>query len=300
MPRPLATLLLLITTMLWGLAFVAQKSGMSGTGPLTFAAVRYALASLIVLPLVVREYRRRAAPISRRDRGLVGVLGLAFFLGVYLQQAGLVTTTVTNAGFLTSLYVLFVPLIALLVARQGPHPVVWIAMPLAILGVFLLNGGHLDGFNSGDLLMLGGAVCWAVQVLLVGQLARSTGLPVTVSGLCFAVTALLSGLGSLVYEAPQLAAIAANWVEIGYTGIFATAIAFTLQAIGQQYVPPANAAIVLSAESLFAGLGGAVLLGERLPALGYLGAALIFAAIVLVEAAPALLGRRRVPAADPS
>jgi drug/metabolite transporter (DMT)-like permease len=296
MPRLLATLMLLITTMLWGFAFVAQKSAMSAMGPLTFSAVRYTLGALIVLPLAVWEYRRRGVAPSPRHWAMIALLSLAFFLGVYLQQAGLVTTTVTNGGFLTSLYVLFVPLIALVAVRHMPHPVVWVCMPMAIIGVFLLNGGHLERFSIGDLMLIGGAVAWAVQVLMVGYVSRVTGLPVTVSVICFAATAALSAVGGVAVETPDLgAAISQGWAEILYAGILSTAVAFTMQAVAQQYVPAANAAIILSAESLFAALGGALLLGERLPAIGYFGAALIFLAIVLVETVPLLLARRSGP-----
>src|SRR5579863_3795197 len=131
MPRPLAMLMLIVTTILWGFAFVAQKSAMGTLGPFTFSAVRYALGALVVLPLVVWEVRQRKTPITRRDGWLILLLCLSFFGGVYLQQAGLITTTVTNGGFLTSLYVLFVPLLALIVVRQMPHPIVWFCMPLA-------------------------------------------------------------------------------------------------------------------------------------------------------------------------
>ena len=292
MPRLVATLLLLLTTLLWGFAFVAQKSAAHVMGPLTFAGVRYLLGTALMVPLAIPEWRRRTRPLSRGETVRLAVLALAFFGGVYFQQAGLGTTTVTNGGFLTALYVLFVPLIALGWARRLPHPIVWIAMPLALIGVFLLNGGHLDRFNAGDLMVVVGAVCWAVQVLLLGELAAATGLPVAISVLCFAVTAVLSIAGSFVFETPAIAQIGDAWVELLYAGVLSTAVAFTLQAIAQQYVPAANAAIVLSAESLFAALGGALILGERLPAIGYLGAVLIFAAIVMVEAVP-LIGRRR-------
>lgn len=164
MSRFVATILLLITALLWGFAFVAQKSATHLMGPFTFSAVRYALGAVVMLPLVVWEVRRRPpGGISRRDRLLTAILGVSFFLGVYLQQAGLMTTTVTNGGFLTGLYVLLVPLIALAVARQLPHPIVWLCMPIAVVGVFLLNGGHLDGFNAGDILVIFGSVFWAIQ-----------------------------------------------------------------------------------------------------------------------------------------
>ncbi len=295
MPRPLAVALLVITTMLWGFAFVAQKSAMDAMGPLTFSAVRYLLGSLAILPLVFWELRRTGARLERKDWGIVAVIAISFFLGVTLQQIGLTVTTVTNGGFLTSLYVLFVPLLALVVFFQKPHPIVWVGVPMALVGVYLLNGGRLDGFNIGDLLVVGSAIAWAVQVYLIGTVSKRTGLPVTISVICFVTTAVLSGVAAPIFETPHLEAIGDGWIEIAYAGILSTAVAFTLQAVAQQYVPPANAAIILSAEGLFAALGGAVVLGERLPLVGYLGAALIFFAIVMVELVPALRQKQDAP-----
>lgn len=295
MPRLLAVSLLIVTTMLWGFAFVAQKSAMDAMGPLTFSAVRYALGSLCILPLVFWELRRSGARLERKDWPVVGVIAISFFLGVTLQQIGLTLTTVTNGGFLTSLYVLFVPLLALVVFFQKPHPIVWVGVPMALIGVYLLNGGRIDSFNLGDLLVVGSAVAWAVQVYLIGTVSKRTGLPVTISVICFVVTAALSGVGSGIFETPHLEAIGEGWIEILYAGILSTAVAFTLQAVAQQYVPPANAAIILSAEGLFAALGGAVILGERLPMIGYVGSALIFFAIVMVELVPALQQKREAP-----
>jgi len=296
MPRPLAVLLLLITTFLWGMAFVAQKSAMDLMGPLTFAAARFVLGGLAILPLALWEYSRRAHDISRRDWGLVLLLAVAFFMGSWLQQWGLTMTTVTNGGFLTSLYVMFVPLIGLIVLRHWPHPIVWICMPMALIGVYYLNGGGLDTFNAGDALVVSSAFFWAVQVLMLGFVANRTGLPIFVSAMCFIFSGLVSTGGALAFEAPTWSGLAGGWVQILYAGLLSTAVAFTLQAVGQRHVPAANAAIILSAESLFAALGGFLILGERLPGLGYAGAAMIFAAIVLVESVPAL--RRREPLAQ--
>lgn len=295
MPRLLAVSLLIITTMLWGFAFVAQKSAMDAMGPLTFSAVRYVLGSLAILPLIVWELRRTGRRLGRADWPAVALIAVSFFLGVALQQIGLTMTTVTNSGFLTSLYVLFVPLLALVVFFHKPHPIVWVGVPMALVGVYLLNGGRLESFNLGDLLVVGSAVAWAVQVYLIGTVSRRTGLPVTISLICFAVTAVLSGIGSAAFETPHFAAIGEGWIEILYAGILSTAVAFTLQAVAQQFVPPANAAIILSAEGLFAAFGGALVLGERLPVIGYVGAALIFLAIVMVEAVPALRQKKAAP-----
>ena len=190
---------------------------------------------------------------------------------------------------------LFVPLIAYLAMRAKPHPVIYLGAPLALIGIFYLNGGQLSDFNIGDGLMVIGALFWGVQVFLIGLLGRETGLPVIISAISFIAVGILSSGIALGLETPDLGSIGDGWVEIAYAGIMSTAVAYTLQAIAQQYVPAPNAAIVLSAESLFAALGGALLLGERLSPIGYAGAALIFVAIVLVEAIPAIRQRRIAP-----
>lgn len=300
MPRPVAVLTLLLCTTLWGFAFVAQKSAMDSMGPLSFASVRYLLGGLVVLPLALWEYRRKAVTgfrLTRRQWHFIGALSIVFLGGSWLQQAGLATTTVTNGGFLTSLYVLFVPLIAFLVVRVRPHPVIYLGVPLALVGIYYLNGGGLDQFNSGDVLIIMSAVFWALHVLMLSHIARETGLPIFVSGVSFLIAGTLALGFAFGLETPSLEGISAGWVEILYAGVLSTAVAFTLQAVGQQYVPPANAAIILSAESLFAALGGAVVLGERLPLIGYAGATLIFFAILLVELVPALQQRRQAAAA---
>ncbi|WP_082461325.1 DMT family transporter [Devosia sp. Leaf64] len=295
MSRPLAALLLLLCTMFWGFAFVAQKSAMGTMGPLSFAGVRYILGGLLVLPLALGEWKRRKVTLTRNNWLLIGVLCFAFFMGSCLQQAGLASTTATNAGFLTGLYVFFVPLIGLVFLRVRPHPIVYVGVPMALVGIYFLNGGGISAFNQGDWLIVLSAVFWAMHVLSLGHIAKETGLPIFVSAISFLVAGVVALAIAVPTEAPTLAQISGVWVQLAYAAVLSTAVGFTLQAVGQQYVPPANAAIILSAESLFAALGGAVVLGDRLPAVGYAGAALLFAAIVLVEAVPALLARRQLP-----
>lgn len=295
MPRPVAVLLLLICTALWGLAFVFQKAAMEHMQPLIFAGVRYLLGACLVLPLAIWEYRRKAATgfmLSRRQWAQIAVLSLAFFLGVWLQQVALLTTSVTNGGFITALYVIFTPLVTFVLLRSRPHPIIYVGAPLALVGIYLLTGADFGSLTPGDLQLLLCAVCWGVQVALLGELVRQTAMPIFISTLNFWATAILALGGAFVLETPSLSGIAAGWMPIVYSGVCSTAIAFTLQAIGQRYVPPANAAIVLSSESLFAALFGAWLLHERLPPLGYLGAAIIFVAIMTVELVPAWRRRR--------
>jgi len=288
MRRQTATVLLIIATFFWGMAFIAQKSAMDAMGPLTFIAARYILGGLLILPLAIYEYRRAKVQISKKQWFAIGFLCLNFFLGSWLQQWGLATTSVTNGGFLTGLYVFFVPLILLLVFHLKPHPIVWFCAPVAILGLYFLSGASIDPFGRGDLLVVASAIFWAMQVLLLGFLAAKTGLPIFISGISFLAAGIIAMGGALASETVTLAIISAGWIQIAYTAVFSTAIGFTLQAMGQRYVPPANAAIILSAESLFAALGAALVLGERLNSTGYLGAALLFIAILMVEIVPAL------------
>lgn len=295
--RTSATLILIFATMLWGFAFIAQKNAMAYMEPLSFIGVRYVLGGLVVLPLAIREYRLSDITLTARQWWLIIFLSLNFLAGSYLQQAGLLVTTVTNGGFLTGFYVFFVPLILLFIFRVKPHFIVWICAPLALVGLFLLNGATLDRINSGDMLIIFSAVFWALHVLLVSYVSRETKLPIFISSVSFLIAGALASGGALAFETPTITAISAGWIEIVYAGIFSTAIAFTLQAVGQVHVPPANAAIILSGEALFAALGGAVLLGERLNMMGYFGAAVIFSAIVLVETIPALQRRNKPPQA---
>jgi drug/metabolite transporter (DMT)-like permease len=296
MSRPAAVLLLLVSTAIWGFAFVAQKSAMDHMGPMTFGGTRFLLGGLALLPFAWAEHRRKPgafAAITRRQWWLIALLCPSFFLAAALQQYGLIYTSVTNSGFLTSLYVLFTPLIAWLAVRHRPHPAIYLGAPLALIGIFYLNGGTLTAFNAGDGLMVASAVFWGVQVFLIGLLGRETGLPVILSALSFIVVGLMSLVVAFGFEAPDFSTVADGWIEIAYAGLMSTAVAYTLQAVAQQYVPAANAAVVLSSESLFAALGGALLLGERLTPIGYAGAALIFIAILVVEAVPSLIAARR-------
>tara|TARA_R100000365_G_scaffold1676_1_gene5668 strand:+ start:2397 stop:3290 length:894 start_codon:yes stop_codon:yes gene_type:complete len=297
MSRSLALFCLLLATAIWGFAFIAQKSAMEAMGPLTFTGARFLLGGLLILPLALREDARQPQRLTGRQWALIVFMSLNFFGGAILQQYGLLFTTVTNSGFLTGLYVLFVPVILLFVFRQPPHKVIWLGVPVALIGLFLLNGARLDRLNTGDGLVIGSAVFWALHVLLLGYLARETARPIFISSMSFVIAGLLGSVGALAFEAPTLSALSAGWIEILYAGALSTAVGFTLQAVGQQHVPPANAAIILSAESLFAALGGAIILGERLEIIGYFGVAMIFAAVLLVELLPNL---RRRSATEPA
>lgn len=295
MPRHLANLLLLLAGAIWGMGFVAQSTAMDSIGPFVFIGLRFLVAAILLAPFALRESRRAAHPVAPAHLAGFALIGLTLFVAMALQQVGLTITTVTNSGFLTGLYVVFVPFITLFVLGQRLHPVIWPAVLMTFVGIWMLAGGSLSALNVGDLLTIGCAVLWAVQVILVGRYVGPSGRPLTLSFIQFALASVL-GLGvGLATEPFELTQITAALPEILFAGLFATGLAFTFQVIGQRYTTAPQAAIFLSTESLFAALFGAVVLGERVPALGYVGGLLIFLAILLAELGPLVRATRHAP-----
>jgi drug/metabolite transporter (DMT)-like permease len=283
-----ANLLLLLASAIWGLAFVAQRVGMRHVEPFLFNGVRFALAAVALTPLLVfglpgRSRRRRSVPRRRILRG--GLLaGCALFAGSTLQQYGVVFTTAGKAGFITSLYVVFVPVLGLVVGqRTGRH--VWGGVAACAAGLYLLSARGLVGIGLGDGLVLIGAVFWALHVLVIGHLARELpALPLAVAQ--FAVVAVLSLAGAAVFETFAAAALGAAAVPILYAGLMSVAVAYTLQVLGQTRAKPAHAAIILSLESVFAALGGWAILGESLDPRGIFGCGLMLAGVLLAQLGP--------------
>lgn len=293
MSRTRANLLLLIAGALWGMGFVAQSTAMDKLGPLLFVGLRFAVATLAMLPFALREHRAGPLLAARDWRRFAGI-GVLLFAGMVSQQTGLLTTSVTNSGFLTGTYVVMVPLFTVLIYRQWPHPAVWPGAALTLAGIWLLSGGTLSALTAGDWLTLLCALFWALQVLFIARFAADTGRPVTLAVTQFAVCGILALAGALVLEPFDTAAIAAAMPEILYAGIVSGGIAFTLQVVGQRYTTASQAAIFLSTEAVFAALFAAIFLGDRLPPSGLFGCALIFAAILVVELLPQIAARRRV------
>ncbi|WP_319496780.1 DMT family transporter [uncultured Cohaesibacter sp.] len=292
MPRMTANLLLLFAAIVWGAAFVAQSTAMDSIGPMNFTGVRFILATLAVAPFAYFERRRVSNPIPMPViiKGIL--IGAIFFAGIGFQQMGFATTSVTNAGFLTAMYVPLTPVIGVLVFRSWPSPMIWPLVALSIMGAYLL-AGNLEAMKQGDILMMFSALCWTFQIILVGRMVSKYGNPLAFALLQFATAGVLGLLFGLPFESLDVASLQGAWFEIIYTGVFSGALAFGLQAIGQRYTPPADAAIILSGESLFAAIFGAILLGERLTPSQYFGCFLIFSCILLVELLPQIQKRLR-------
>lgn len=297
MNRIQANLLLLLSGAIWGAGFVAQSTAMDEVDPLWFTAMKFALAALVVAPLALLETRKASTLLPKGSIRNFAIIGVVLFLGAITQQVGLLTTTVTNSGFLTGLYVVFVPLLTVVFLRRRPHWIIWPAAAMALCGIFLLSGGSLAGLNNGDLLTILCAVFWAIQMMLVGIFAGSTGRPMLLSLVQFAVCSVISAALALFLEPLSLAAINNALPEILYAGVLSSGVAFTCQVVGQRYTTAPQAAIFLSSEALFAALFGMVLLGETITPIGYVGCAIIFAAMLLVELVPELTKSKATRAA---
>ncbi|MDE1994492.1 MAG: DMT family transporter [Rhizobiaceae bacterium] len=296
MTRIQANLLLLLAAAIWGGGFVAQSTAMKAIGPFWFIGLRFAVATIVVLPFVWMENRKAAKPVTRRNLASFFLIGVALFGGAATQQIGLLTTTVTNSSFITGLYVVFVPLIAVVFLRRPPHWIIWPAALIALSGIYLLSGGSFERLTVGDFLTVVCALFWAAQITLAGTAVSETGRPLAISAMQFAVTAVAALIVAALIEPISIADIRGAIWEILYVGIFSSGLAFALQVIGQRYTTAPQAAIFLSSEALFGASLGALLLGETMGPLGYAGCALMFTAMLLVELVPELARRRRVMA----
>ncbi len=284
-----ADLLMLLTAMIWGSVFVAQRLGMDAIGPFLYTGLRFALAVVVLLPIIhwLEKRNRQTAPVAKLNRQLLrgGVLmGLALALGINLQQVGLLFTTVTNSGFITGLYVIVVPLLGLFIGHKTSLGI-WLGACLAVVGMFLLSVGEGFVVASGDWLQLAGAFVWGIHVLLVGFFASRHD-PLRLAVVQFATCAAISLILALVLEEISLQAIFAAGPALLYGGILGVAVGFTLQVVAQKDAIASHAAIIFSLEAVFAAVAGAWMLGESLDLKGYFGCALMFAGMLLAQLWP--------------
>jgi drug/metabolite transporter (DMT)-like permease len=286
MNRWQANALLLLVALIWGSAFVAQNHAMTHLGPMAFTGIRFLAGALVVLPLALREQRtlrQRGHPLGGINTLQIAGLGALLWLGAVLQQVGIQTTSVTNAALLTALYVPAVPLLGWLLTRHRPPSLVWVAGLGCVLGTYLLSGAGPLGLNQGDVWVLASVLPWALHVLLVGEWAHRMEAPFTVACGQFALCAAVSLAWAAVAEPFSLHSLRGAASAIAYTGIISVGIGFTAQVVAQRYAKPADSAILLSSEVLFAGFFGYVLMGDRLHATGGWGAALILASLLLAQ-----------------
>jgi drug/metabolite transporter (DMT)-like permease len=278
-----ADLTLLLVAFIWGTAFVAQRVAGEMGSVYFFNGVRYLLAALVVLLFAwnARRVPGTSLPLQAGQYKWMLIAGLFLFIGSALQQAGLVYTTAGNAGFITSLYVVLVPIFLFLFWGEKFHWIAILAVLMAVAGAYLLSTGGQFAIKKGDALTLAGALFWSFHVIILGKYASKF------EALSFSVGQLaVCGIISLVIcilREPAMEFNTAYFFAIAYTAIFSIGLCYTLQIWGQKYTPPADAALLLSLESVFAVLAGWLLLDEQLTGIQILGCVLIFLAVLLSQ-----------------
>jgi len=279
-----SSLMLIVAALIWGTAFVAQRKGMEYAGPLAFNGVRTLIGSLVLLPVALIFRPAKAANL--RKTLLAGLLcGLCLFMATNLQQIGLTSTEAGKAGFITTFYIILVPVLGLFL-RKKTGAVTWLAVLIALCGLYFLcmKSGEVR-IAPGDLLVLGCAFFFAVQILVIDRFVQEVD-GVLLCCIQFAVDGLLSLIAALILEKPDFGMLFKGWVPLLYTGVLSCGVAYTLQILGQKNLHPTVASLLMSLESAFAVLGGWLILHERLTRRELLGCALMLAAVLLVHLAP--------------
>lgn len=271
-------------TVIWGSAFIAQSVGMDKIGPFTFQAVRCFLAVVFLFPASALFSKGKPFWKSWADPALwrSGVIcGLALFAASSLQQTGLVYTDAGKAGFLTAMYIVFVPFLGLFLGQRPGRNALLSLIP-AIVGLYLLSCTSVSGINKGDVLLLLCAVAFSVQILLIDR--HCAGLDgLKLNCIQALVAAVLSVPWALLTETVDASRIASCWLPLGYAGVLSMGVAYTLQIVGQKRVAPSAAALLMSLESVFAALFGWLLLHETMTGAELLGCVLVFAAVVISQ-----------------
>lgn len=287
------SLLLLIATIVWGVAFVAQSVGMDYVGPFTFLASRSYLGFVVLLPVIsVMDRARKKAPADENDERQYGwnnkilitggiVCGTVLMVASSLQQIGIQYTSVGKAGFITTMYIIFVPLISIFLKKRAGLKV-WISVIIAVAGLYLLCMTESIQFQYGDLMVLLCAVAFSFHILVIDHFSPKID-GVKMSCIQFLVCALLSTVFMFIFEKPSFADIIQAWKPILYAGVMSSGVGYTLQIVGQRGLNATVAALIMSLESVVSVLAGFLLLEEILTARELFGCLLMFIAIVLTQ-----------------
>lgn len=278
--------LLMLTAVIWGIAFVAQRVGMDHVGPLTFNGVRFALGALTLLPFALRGDKTAEKGKFKRltNKQVIcgyGLTGLVLFGGASFQQMGIVFTTAGKAGFITGLYVVIVPLLGML-WKQWPGWGGWVGAILAAVGLYFLSVTEELNLSPGDGWVLASAFLWAIHVLLLGYLSprvHALRLACTQYAICSILSLAVAGFAETV----TIQDLREATIPILYGGVMSVGVGYTLQVVAQKAAPPTHAAIILSLEAVFAALAGWMILGETLSSRGLLGCGLMLAGMLMAQ-----------------
>jgi len=281
-----SNMLLLLTAVIWGFAFVAQSVSMKYVGTFTFNGVRFALGSISLIPLIfyfkkksVKEQSEKATSSSALFPGIF--TGLILFLASSLQQAGLAYTTAGKAAFITGLYIVIVPLLGIFLKHRISVNT-WLGVVLAVSGLYFLSINENFTIGIGDSLEIIGAFFWAIHILAIDHFTKKAD-PLKLSFTQFATCSVLSLIVAFIIEDVSISGISQAAIPILYGGILSVGVAYTLQVVAQKHAKPSRAAIILSMETVFAAIGGTVLLNQNLASREYIGCALMMAGMLLTQ-----------------
>jgi drug/metabolite transporter (DMT)-like permease len=290
--RITADLILLGVAMIWGSAFVVQRIAAQEVGVLSFNGLRFLVGALVILPFVGSSAVRKRNDVdlyaSTREgmqgKSLGGILlaGIVLTCGATFQQAGLQGTTAGNAGFITGLYVVLIPIFLAIFWNRKPSLVIWMAAFLSVIGLFLLSTAGVMRINRGDTLVLISAVFWALHVIIVDRVVRRANVLHLAAGQ-YLVCGLTSLMMGLLVEPQGLRPVLENWWVVAYTGVLSVGLGYTLQAAGQLLAPPADAAIILSLEAVFAAISGWLFIDESLTPVQAAGCGIMLLGMLLAQ-----------------
>lgn len=286
-----SNILLLLAAIIWGFAFVAQRVGAQYISPFTFNAVRFALGSFALVPLIILfdKKAKRNQPHENYDaenniKALLKsgcIMGTVLFIAATFQQIGIFYTTAGKTAFITGLYIVLVPFIGVFL-KHHIHKFTWLGALLATVGLFLLTMVETLSISFGDLLVLIGAFFFAVHILCIDYFSKILNV-IKLSCIQFSTCSILSFVAALALETFSIEALSQGVLAILYSGLFSVGIAYTLQVVGQQHAQPAHAAIILSLEVVFGFIGGWLILHERLGVQGIIGGMLMLAGMLTTQ-----------------
>ncbi len=286
----LGNILLIIAALIWGCAFVAQSSGMDYVKPLTFNGIRCIIAGVVLIPAVIifdnikkKNGTYKKITDSEKKNLLFGGIccGFAVFAATTIQQYGIAQTTVGKAGFISVLYVLIVPFFGLIFKRKPPK-LIWFCSLLAIAGLYFLCMNKNFSVSYGDFIVFLGAIGYSVHIMVVDHFAVNVD-GVKLSCIQFLVAGMISLFAIVVVDRPSISSILDAWLPILYAGALSGGVGYTLQIIGQKWTDPSIASIIMSLESVFAVIAGAILLHQIPTFRELLGCTLMFIAIIIVQ-----------------
>ncbi len=290
MSKTISMVCALVTTFIWGTAFIAQDTGMDNIGPLTFNFARFFVGFFTILPIALffemRKINKEISSNSKLFIKYVLFMGISLFLGTFLQQAALQYTNIANAAFFTVFYVPLVPILLFFIYSKKVHWSIWPSIVLCIIGVYLLSDFSNSKIILGDALVILCSLFWALHIIFAGKFMETFNIPIFYAAIQAVFVAILSLFFAFFFEEINLSNILLEKSSIVYAGVLSGGIAFTLQMFAQKNIEEAPAAIIYSLEGVFAAIAGWIILSQFLNLNNIIGCFLILAAVIFSQLAP--------------